>query len=62
MNEEPKSNFLRTAPQGVDLLCVMRSYMFLDALDRIENSGPREVAVGYWKAWQTCHEKGWGYV
>ena len=40
-----KSNFLRTAPRGVDLSLVVRSYMFLDALDRISGVGPRNVAI-----------------
>ena len=54
-----KSIFLRTAPREVDLALVVRSYMFLDALDRIEGVGPRDVAIGYWEAYHTCYNKGW---
>lgn len=57
---DPKSNFLRAAPQGqVDIALVVRSYLFLDALTRIEGVGPRDVAVGYWKAHNSCYNKGW---
>ena len=54
-----KSNFLNAAPQGVDLSLVVRSYLFLDALHRIENVGPRDVAIGYWQAFNSCYNKGW---
>lgn len=54
-----KSNFLRTAPRGVNLSLVVRSYMFLDALDRISGVGPRNVAIGYWEAYNSCYNKGW---
>jgi hypothetical protein len=54
-----KSNFLNAAPRGVDLSLVMRSYLFLDALNRIENVGPRDVAIGYWQAYNSCYNKGW---
>jgi hypothetical protein len=54
-----KSNFLNAAPRGIDLSLVMRSYLFLDALNRIENVGPRDVAIGYWQAYNSCYNKGW---
>jgi len=57
--KEEKSIFLRTAPRGVDLRLVVHSYIFLDALNRIEGVGPREVAIGYWKAYHNCYNKGW---
>lgn len=59
-NQEEKSIFLRAAPQGeVNIALVVRSYLFLDALNRIEGIGPRDVAVGYWKAHNRCYNKGW---
>jgi hypothetical protein len=54
-----KSNFLNAAPRGVNLSLVVRSYLFLDALNRIENVGPRDVAIGYWEAFNSCYNKGW---
>jgi len=59
--EAEKSIFLRTArAEVIDIRNIMRSHLFLDALNRIENVGPRDVAVGYWAAWKSCHERGWG--
>ena len=54
-----KSIFLNAAPRGVNLSLVVRSYLFLDALNRIENVGPRDVAIGYWEAFNSCYNKGW---
>ena len=54
-----KSIFLRTAPREADLALVARSYVFLDALTRIEGVGPRDVAIGYWEAHNNCYNKGW---
>ncbi len=54
-----KSNFLNAAPRGVDISLVVRSYLFLDALYRIEGIGPRDVAIGYWEAFNSCYNKGW---
>jgi hypothetical protein len=59
-NEIAEKVFFCEPREGeVNFALVVRSYLFLDALNRIEGVGPRDVAVGYWEAYHRCYNKGW---